>query len=235
MLLVLVDRAEPQALLAQLKGYGLQAYAVQRVQEFVPAAMGPEVRLVLYCGIALLAHKKAQKARVLAQVRQVPVLWFPERILLSKQEWIQSYELGLSFVPGTLANLEVLLAKLRQLLDTGNNRPDVQQQHSAFLTLVHAYLEAHHLDSDFTIEKMGLDLGMSRTKFYSKVKAAAGLSPSRLVMRFRLQKAEALLLAQQANVTEVAYQTGFSSAAYFTKCFKEFFGKRPSELTLSSP
>ena len=98
-----------------------------------------------------------------------------------------------------------------------------------FVELVRQYLTDHLLDKDFSIEKLGIDLGMSRTNFFSRMKQATGMSPSRFVMTFRLRKAAALLLKNAQNISDIAYQVGFSSTAYFSKCFKVEFGKKPSE------
>lgn len=91
------------------------------------------------------------------------------------------------------------------------------------------YLNKNNLDNNFSIEKMGIDLGMSRTNFFSKIKSLTGSSPSRMVMNFRLKKSAYLLIESKMNISEIAYEVGFSSTTYFTKCFKEKFDKTPSQ------
>ncbi len=98
-----------------------------------------------------------------------------------------------------------------------------------FVELVQQYLSDHLLDKDFGIEKLGKDLGMSRTNFFSRIKQATDMSPSRFVMKFRLEKAATLLWKNGQSISDIAYQVGFSSTAYFSKCFKMEFGKKPSE------
>lgn len=231
MLQIVTDEDSPDEILDLLKKYGLKSYDVKRLDEYKKNPSAEENHILLYYGSVQFQQKNYQ---LLFQGHaDKPILWFPKRVLLSKEEWIRSYELGLSFIPGTLMNPEVLLARLSRLLDTYFDPDDDRTEENTFLTLVHNYLEAHYLDKDFSIEKMGLDLGMSRTNFYSKIKSASGLTPSKLVMRFKLHKAESLLKQRAGNIAQVAYLAGFSSTSYFTKCFKEFFGTRPSDLILA--
>lgn len=228
MIWILTSNGNATKLVEQLHQYDLPDCDIRSLQQFRQLGVPEDSAHLLFHGEEIL-HLTGND-QVFEHIGQRPAIWFPERLLLSMQEWIRSYELGLEFVPGTTESPEILIARLRRLLHNGDDHPDGEE---SFLQQVYAYLEKHHLDKDFTIEKMGLDLGMGRTKFYSVIKTLTGLSPSRLVRQWRLQKAATLLQKPSHNVTEVAYRTGFSSTAYFAKCFKEFFGKRPSELLIS--
>ena len=90
-------------------------------------------------------------------------------------------------------------------------------------------IEAQHSDSNFKIELMSDMLGMSRILLYRKITSIFGMSPSDLLRNFRLQKAVQLLTDQRRNVSEVAYTVGFSSPAYFAKCFKSVYNMTPTE------
>lgn len=98
-----------------------------------------------------------------------------------------------------------------------------------FLKRFIALLEAHYNDPDFNIEKGSEQLGLSRVHLYRKVKEMTGLSPIDFLRNFRLQKAALLLRQGSATVSEVAYSTGFSSPAYFTKCFKALYSITPTD------
>ncbi|MDE5807818.1 MAG: AraC family transcriptional regulator [Muribaculaceae bacterium] len=71
---------------------------------------------------------------------------------------------------------------------------------------------------------------MGRTQFYSKIKALTNYSPVELLRRLRLQRGRELLTTTEKSISEIAYEVGFSTPAYFTKCFRDAFGKAPSEL-----
>ena len=91
------------------------------------------------------------------------------------------------------------------------------------------YMENNYENSEVGVDEISSALGLSRVHLYRKTKSSFGLSPTDLLKKFRLRKA-ALLLKQEAglSVSEVAYMTGFSSPAYFTRCFKEMFGVPPT-------
>ncbi|MCD8043246.1 MAG: substrate-binding domain-containing protein [Tannerellaceae bacterium] len=89
--------------------------------------------------------------------------------------------------------------------------------------------EQSYENSDFSIEDLSDQLGLSRVHLYRKVKAIFGLSPTDFLRNYRLNKALGLLEQKQYSISEIGYMTGFTSPAYFTKCFKAFYNKTPSE------
>jgi len=71
---------------------------------------------------------------------------------------------------------------------------------------------------------------LSRTHFHKKLRALVRKSPSQYVRTVRLYRGNQLIEEEKGNVSEVAYSVGFSSPAYFSKCFKEEFGYSPSDI-----
>ncbi len=98
-----------------------------------------------------------------------------------------------------------------------------------FLQKVLKVVEQHLADSGFDGEMFSREMGMSRVHLHRKLKALTDLSPGELIRTFRLQRAARLLEQQHGNISEVAYAVGFNSLAYFAKCFKEQYGRTPSE------
>ena len=90
-------------------------------------------------------------------------------------------------------------------------------------------IDESYTDPDFSIEKGSEKLGLSRVHLYRKVKELAGVTPTDFLRNYRLKKAAALLRRKSGNVNEVAYATGFSSPAYFSKCFKAVYNITPTE------
>jgi signal transduction histidine kinase/DNA-binding response OmpR family regulator len=85
-------------------------------------------------------------------------------------------------------------------------------------------------NENFGVEELSEKIFLSRTQVHRKLKAITGLSASQCIRNIRLEKAYELLKHNHANVTEAAYQTGFSSQSYFSKCFMEYYGFSPSNI-----
>ncbi len=85
-------------------------------------------------------------------------------------------------------------------------------------------------DPELSVEKLADQMATNRSHFQRKVKTITGLSPSEIIKTIRLEKANELLLNKNGNITEVAYQTGFSSQSYFTKCYTQHFGISPTQM-----
>ena len=91
-------------------------------------------------------------------------------------------------------------------------------------------VEARLGDSDLSVDDLAADMNLSRVQLYRKVKAISGSSPVELLRTARLNRGYQLLLTTGKNVSEVAYDVGFTSPSYFTKCFKDEFGVSPSDM-----
>ncbi|MFA6873903.1 MAG: response regulator, partial [Bacteroidaceae bacterium] len=85
-------------------------------------------------------------------------------------------------------------------------------------------------NTDFSINTLCKEMAMSRTLFYSRLKSLTGKAPQEFIRIIRLQKA-AELLKEGKNITEVAADTGFVNAKYFSSLFKKQFGVQPSKYT----
>ncbi|MCP4217223.1 MAG: response regulator [bacterium] len=90
-------------------------------------------------------------------------------------------------------------------------------------------VEKNISNTEFDLEDMANSLYLSRASLYRKVKSLTGQSPNRFIQSYRLTRALELLKANAGTVTEVAQRVGFSSSAYFTKCFKDKFHHLPSQ------
>jgi DNA-binding response OmpR family regulator len=84
-------------------------------------------------------------------------------------------------------------------------------------------------DPEFDVETFSKEMGMSRTQLHRKLKALTDQSPSDFMRIIRLKRAATLLEGQVGNISEVAFLVGFNSLTYFTRTFKQYFGKTPSD------
>lgn len=103
-----------------------------------------------------------------------------------------------------------------------------QSQDELFMQHLQEQIEKHLNNSQLNVEMLSERLGVSRTQLFRKTKALTGISPIELIRHVRLRKAQQILRKTDATIQEVAYEVGFTSASYFTKCYKEFFGINPS-------
>ncbi len=80
---------------------------------------------------------------------------------------------------------------------------------------------------DFSVEQLAERVFLSRSQLFRKVKAITNLTPNEYIRNFRLHRAMDMLQQQSATVAEVAYEVGFQTPSYFSKCFQEQFGISP--------
>jgi len=139
--------------------------------------------------------------------------------------------------------LQVRIKKLIELRKTlrshyqqniGNFYSDETNDHTSsidqkFLSKLHTTLEEWYTYPDFSVEKMSEIVGLSRIHLYRKMKALTNYTPSEYINKFRLHKGMQRLRNEKGNISGIALDVGFTSPAYFTKKFREEFGKTPSE------
>ena len=82
---------------------------------------------------------------------------------------------------------------------------------------------------ELSVDAVAAQMGMERSQFYRKIKALTNYAPVELMRRLRLQQGHALLLSSDKTIGEIAYEIGFSSPAYFTKCYRDAYGVTPTQ------
>jgi len=102
------------------------------------------------------------------------------------------------------------------------------EQDNKFLKMFIDYVEAHMDCSQLDVNRIAEELGMSRSKLYSKVKGLTGKSVVEFVLNCRLRKAARLIIEEDLTMREVMAQVGIESQAYFTNAFKKVFGETPT-------
>ncbi|MBI9065248.1 MAG: response regulator [Marinilabiliaceae bacterium] len=91
------------------------------------------------------------------------------------------------------------------------------------------YIEKNIDDSDLNVDRLAIEIGLSRSQLTRKLNTLAGMAPGLFIQNYRLKKAAALLKQTTQSVSEIAYQTGFSDPKYFSRNFKKLFGVSPSD------
>ncbi len=140
-------------------------------------------------------------------------------------------------------SMELLLQQVKNLLEIQEKRKAyfknsiviplhlaaASEADEKFIAKLLACIEQNLANGDYSVENLSADLYMERSGLYRKVVAITGQVPSLFIRTIRLKKAAQLLLLRQHTVAAVAEMTGFSSPAYFSKCFQDEFGVKPSE------
>ncbi|WP_299433874.1 hybrid sensor histidine kinase/response regulator transcription factor [uncultured Maribacter sp.] len=129
-------------------------------------------------------------------------------ILKTKQQWAEKFK-----TKSTPSSWKELSSKLDK----------------NFLKKSFKYIDKNIDNSDYSVEKFSLDIGMSRSSLHNKIKSITGQSTSEFIRTIRIKRAATLILSGQYSITEVVFMVGFSDAKYFRTCFKKQFGQTPSD------
>ncbi|BAX78798.1 hypothetical protein ALGA_0404 [Labilibaculum antarcticum] len=100
---------------------------------------------------------------------------------------------------------------------------------SDFMQKAIVLIENNLSNSSYGVNELYAGIQMSKSNFYRKLKTNTELSPNELIRFVRLKKSTQLLIEAKLSVNEIAYDMGFNSPSYFTRCFKQQFGISPSE------
>ncbi len=104
----------------------------------------------------------------------------------------------------------------------------------SFIQKVFDYINENISENNLNVEHLADDMSLSRSQLYRKIKALTGMTVNELIRKIRLERAKQLLENGSESVSEVGFKVGFSSASYFSKCFKNEFGMLPTEMKTSS-
>ncbi len=135
---------------------------------------------------------------------------------------------------------ELLLARINTLLkNRGLTREKIKREltdketpilsfEEKFLQQVNSVCEENMQNSEFNVEQLCEILNISQPHLYRKIKTLTDYSPTEFVRILRLKKAARLIRNESDNISQIAYDVGFTDPKYFSKCFKAFFGQSPS-------
>jgi len=99
-----------------------------------------------------------------------------------------------------------------------------------FIKRLTAIIEANLNNEQFGVSELAEKMRLNRSYIHRKLKSVTKKSVSEYIREIRLQKAKQLLEEGSDNISEVAYNVGFSSPSYFSKCFHDYFGFAPAEV-----
>ena len=124
------------------------------------------------------------------------------------------------------SSVKELVAK-DNFLNSSNEILTLAPQDEALLESLFAKLEENWQNPDFDVDDYCQAMAMSKSQLYRKTIALTGLSPNILLKEFRLEKAKELMKQKNYNISQITFDSGFTSPSYFTKCFKKKYGLLP--------
>jgi DNA-binding response OmpR family regulator len=161
----------------------------------------------------------------------------------SEESVVEGLETGADDYITKPFSTKILCARIKNLIDLRRQlqqkvQSDMLQQpgeisvssmDETFLKEMQKVIEENLGNQEFNVEQLSKKLYMSQSTLYRKIEALTGQTPKLYIRSYRLKRAAQLLEAKFGNVTETAFEVGFSSTPYFTRCFKEMFHRLPSD------
>jgi len=213
---------------------GEEALAI--IQNIIPDLIISDIIMPGIGGLELCRRVKAD-----SKISHIPVILLTG--LSTEEEQFKSLETGADDFILKPFNFQILEARISNLISVRRNLKQVFSSklvigpHNIDITtldeqFIHKTLdlvEKNISKTDYTVEELSRDLGISRTLLYKKILTLTGKPPLEFIRTLRLKRAAQLLQKSQLNVSEVAFQSGFNDPKYFRKHFKNEFGVLPSK------
>lgn len=202
--------------------------------KYVPDIIICDVMMPVMDGMECCKKLKAEQ-----RTSHIPVMMLTAYSV--DEQKIKGYECGADSYISKPFSAKLLLVRLQNLLDNHKRLQNffadksvisaepLPETDKGFVDSLRELIDKNLSNPDFSVEEMGEKIGFSRVQLYRKTKSLTGYTPNELLRIARLNKANALISTSNKNVSEIAYEVGFSSPSYFTKCFKEYFGESPTD------
>lgn len=242
MVLIVEDNEEIRQVISQSleKTYAINEAANgqegwQKVRSLLPDLVITDIMMPVEDGITLLRNIKQN-----VETNHIPVLLLTARTAM--ESVIEGLQSGSDDYVTKPFHPEVLSLKIRNILESRERfrrkfirdyvltpANEVEEPDQVFLKKVISLIEENLAESEFNVNTLARELSMSRPVLYRKLKQLTDLSVIELISLLRLKKGAQLLCQEDAKVSQVAYQIGFSDPKYFSKSFKSHFGLSPTE------
>jgi signal transduction histidine kinase/DNA-binding response OmpR family regulator/ligand-binding sensor domain-containing protein len=214
---------------------------VKKAEEFIPDLVISDIMMPEMNGYQLCAAIKMNE-----KLNHIPVMLLTAKA--TTEDKLEGLELGADDYLMKPFDSRELKLRARNLIQTRRTLrekftsemllkpsavtvPSAQRQ---FLERVTSAIEKHLAEEELSVESLAEEIGLSRAQLHRKLKAITNKSPNELIRSFRLQRAAELIRQDVGSLAEIAYQVGFSSQAYFTRCFVEEFKVTPTEFRKTS-
>ena len=211
------------------------------IREFNPDLVISDIMMPEMSGDELCSAIKGD-----LEMSHIPVVLLTA--LGDEKNMLEGLEIGADAYITKPFSVQYLLARVVKLIEQreklqrkfatepGNLQPLISttDRDKIFLDKINAIIERNMGDAEFKLDTYAPALGLGRTTFYSKLKSIVGCSPNEYVRLLRMKRAAELLITSDINISEAGYQVGINDPFYFSKCFKNTFGKSPSQYRKSA-
>lgn len=255
-LLVIDDNEDILNLISQLLGdeYNVLTASdgkngLRMAAKYVPDVIICDVMMPVMDGLECTRNLRSE-----VSTSHIPILMLTACSM--DEQRVQGYESGADGYLSKPFNTDVLRARLRSLIENRRIISNLWKGHNAspgsavtetprteeklkmavsgiddefyhrFIDLVNEKMS----DTALNVESLAAELGLARSQFYRKIKALTNYSPVEILRSMRLKRARQMLTTTELSISEIGYEVGFSSAAYFSKCFHDEFGETPTQL-----
>lgn len=134
-----------------------------------------------------------------------------------------------SAIAAAISTRDTMRNKFSKDIDYGYTETQMADSGNQLIDKVIKTIRANMENTEFSVETLSHEVGMSRVHLNRKLKELMNISPSNLIKSIRLKQAAFLLLNNKVNISEVAYKVGFSTHSYFSNSFHDYFGMTPKE------
>lgn len=208
------------------------AIAVERLPDLIVS----DVMMPFMNGIELVSKLKTDP-----RTNHIPVIILTARGTINHQ--VEGLETGADDYLTKPFHRNILLVKIKNLLSVRESlkekysrivslqpsHQELENPNDQFLQRLMRILEDNMDKSEFNVSRLVKEIGMSRPVLFRKTKMLTGLSVIDLLRNLRLKKAEMLLKQKRLPISEIAFLVGFSDPKYFSKAFRNQYGKSPSQ------
>lgn len=209
---------------------------LEMARKMVPDLVVSDIMMPVMDGLEFCSQLKQDKA-----ISHIPVILLTARSL--DEQRAEGYKHGADAYIAKPFSLELLFSRIDNLIQSRKKLTQMfsntdenavfdklsNETDKTFVSQLRKIIQENLGDSEFNVERIGDEIGLSRVQLYRKVKALTGHSPVEMLRKARLMRARHLLRTTEKSVSEVAYSVGFSTPSYFSKCYKDEFGENPKK------
>lgn len=210
--------------------------ALEMVQKENPDFIVSDVMMPVLSGIDLCQQLKSN-----IETCHIPIILLTS--LAEREDIIKGLNAGADDYITKPFDLSVLKKKIASII---NNRHLFYKKHidksafssestvineldKKFMSQVIEYVEDKMMHEDFSIDALSIEMAMSRSVFFKKIKSLSGQSPQDFIRDIKMKRAATFLIEKKYSIGEIAYLTGYPNAKYFSTVFRKYYGKTPSD------
>ncbi|HJH63228.1 MAG TPA: ATP-binding protein [Bacteroides mediterraneensis] len=240
-ILIVDDNQDLREYLLQLLSVHYQVfYAVngkdawEQISQNMPDLIISDVMMPVMDGIQLCHHVKSNLS-----TSHIPVVMLTAKA--SSEDYVEGLENGADVYlekpfSGDVINAQIasIFRNRERLKKEFKTKPmvasvSISKLDTLLIDKISKIVEKRMTDSDFTVDVLAQEVGISRSGLFTKIKAISGMTPNDYIRLIRLKKAAYLLAEEGVSSSEACFRVGFSSPSYFAKCFQAQFGIAPAE------